>query len=859
MTKKKKKDYESISSSKEEDPLLLLSKKKKNKKGLFQPKSHFEDHFSLDSPSDAVHFRSAVVRVFSTGTQQFQLVESSSSSSPSSDDDDDDDDDDDKKLLKAKISSDGSSGLSMLRGCYTLVSVLMMGFLLIFCLQVLLFLFVSLVMEGGLTSSQNLNIFHLLGTILSIPLFVYGLASALTMATEFVLDTWQGHHFFRTILRWNAVNVDWIAFALFLGIPLVVMIYSMFTSEHWWERTALTWFVCITVSYFSFCLAVFVYEIWGALELLSHHPKYESSGEFSIRKLLKRAVLLRQFDRYAGVRHRTFFIEGSHDLPTPNDSYEHSQFADNEFIQERVSLYSKFTQKMPDSWFAEYHPPLRRFNVEDVLDRTVFVTDATWNLEKLFCRRKAARTVLVVNGPSRVTDSQVLSSLVCAILGNTLLVITFAGLVSWGGAPFFLVLLMTGLLVLVNRDAFRRIYVIYDTYRDTRKRRAADGVETSDSSRSEAIYQVTETHRVTQPTEKLCWVLFVMELFGLFVFPLWMLFDVGNKAIAILFLVLGVFSSLRHYFNAVVVLSELGSLDLLDGEFIRSRNEVDPEVMAEEDWREKNRLSQIVGKISQGARRDTWMGVITAFVVIFLFLFLSAFNQGSNSGAVGTVWNILPDFQYVPQEGTFKYPTCSMTADFAIPGSDATAMADYAYLAGIAYVSPESMPKSLDAWFGKGVAYDDVDRVAEFRSQGESHSAVHYKLITFRENPEFAVVTIRGTSNGWDMLSDAQLWSASFLAQAVRTLLPVGVIWNPILENLVAMIAVVQNESLKKVAFYVQTSNFVEWLRGKGMYSSLRVTGHSLGVSLLHFCFFKECKPSALINLFLYCFRAVWQ
>lgn len=360
---KKKKNYDSTA-LKEDDPLLASSSKE-----VFVPKTNFLDHFSLEAPSDAVRFRTFAVRVFSNGTQQFQLVESSD------------------KTLKAKVTSDGSSGLSILRGWYTLVAILMMGFLLIFCLQVLLFLFVSLVMEGGFTSNQSLNWFHLIGTILSIPVFVYGLASALTMATEFVHDTWKGHHFFRMILRWNAVYIDWIAFAVFLGIPLVVMIYEMFTSEHWWEITALTWFVCVVISYFAFCLAVFVYEIWGALELLSHHPNFRCEVEDYFHyggKLLKRAILLRQLYSYAGVRHRTFYIEGSQELPTPNDSYDQSELADHEHVQEQFSWYSKFTQKMPDGWFAEYDPPVRQFNVEDVLDRTIYVTDATWNLEKLF-------------------------------------------------------------------------------------------------------------------------------------------------------------------------------------------------------------------------------------------------------------------------------------------------------------------------------------------------------------------------------------------------------------------------------------------------------------------------------------------
>ena len=104
------------------------------------------------------------------------------------------------------------------------------------------------------------------------------------------------------------------------------------------------------------------------------------------------------------------------------------------------------------------------------------------------------------------------------------------------------------------------------------------------------------------------------------------------------------------------------------------------------------------------------------------------------------------------------------------------------------------------------------------------------------------------------MISDAQLWSASFLAQAVRGLLPIGQIWNPILEELVAMIAILQNESLRKVAFYVQTSNFVDWLKANTKYTQLRVTGHSLGVSernqsCLVLC---TCKFFSHIQFFAY-------
>ena len=144
------------------------------------------------------------------------------------------------------------------------------------------------------------------------------------------------------------------------------------------------------------------------------------------------------------------------------------------------------------------------------------------------------------------------------------------------------------------------------------------------------------------------------------------------------------------------------------------------------------------------------------------------------------------------------------------------------------------MPELLDAWFGKDVAQDNNAFVEEYRSGLETDSAVHYKLITFPKlDPEFAIVDIRGTNNGWDMISDAQLWSAAWLAQAVRAFLPLGAIWSPIIDNVVEMIGVLQTKTLRQVAFYVQTAGFVEHLKDKGMFKNLRVTGHSLGVSLM--------------------------
>lgn len=427
----------------------------------------------------------------------------------------------------------------------------------------------------------------------------------------------------------------------------------------------------------------------------------------------------------------------------------------------------------------------------------------------------------------------------------------FVAFLQWFRVPIIGILVLTALYVVARRSTYRRIYGIYDTYRDNSRRlqqRQGAGLLGS-SGGGEAIYRVTETHRITKPTEKMCWILFGCEIIFLFLFPLGMLCDMGNRCIAILFATLGLFSSCRYYFNAAVVLGELGSLDLLDGDCIHkrrrgnkffsfdedqlfARHSIINSPIAEEKWRHKNRLSKIVGRISEGDRRDMWTRIMGLLAVMFLFLFLTAFAVGSNNGGAKDASNLLHDFEYVPKGDTLKYPTCDMTPEFEIPGTNSDVMADYAYMAGIAYTAPDSMPEMLDAWFGKGVAFDNTNLVEKFRKSEASESAVHYKLITFPDtNPDFAVVTIRGTNNGWDVISDAQLWSASYLAQIVRSFLPFGHIWDPILEKLVSLIAIMQSNSLREVAFYIHTTKFVNYLKSENLFSTIRLTGHSLGVS----------------------------
>ena len=63
----------------------------------------------------------------------------------------------------------------------------------------------------------------------------------------------------------------------------------------------------------------------------------------------------------------------------------------------------------------------------------------------------------------------------------------------------------------------------------------------------------------------------------------------------------------------------------------------------------------------------------------------------------------------------------------------------------------------------------------------------------------------------------------------VRAGLPFGWMFDPILDNLIAMLTRLQSGTLARLAFYESTSAFVNHLKDSGNYSMVVITGHSLG------------------------------
>jgi lipase ATG15 len=106
---------------------------------------------------------------------------------------------------------------------------------------------------------------------------------------------------------------------------------------------------------------------------------------------------------------------------------------------------------------------------------------------------------------------------------------------------------------------------------------------------------------------------------------------------------------------------------------------------------------------------------------------------------------------------------------------------------------------------------------------------VSYKLVTSTNDPSFGIIAVRGSTTAWEFLTDAQLWLGSALLVILRSFLPFGHAWTPILHQVLRALTFVESASLERAALYQQTTELVYSLQSTGNFSTLHITGHSLG------------------------------
>ena len=379
-----------------------------------------------------------------------------------------------------------------------------------------------------------------------------------------------------------------------------------------------------------------------------------------------------------------------------------------------------------------------------------------------------------MKGPGALTVNQLRSSFVCSILGTFLIFFTVLAALVYLKAPAAATGFLVAIGVVIAWPSMKSLMQLYNIGKDFLALDSMGKADVQGSERnlsindgeSQGVYVVVEKYRVTEPNSRFYWFMFGCEIFFLFVWPCVSLFSVGNWTLGLLFVVVSGITALRYYFNAVVVLEETGSLDLA----------VEQDKSGHRQWRDQSRVNEIVGNITAGRSQGVWIAVLGVLGFIFLALALLAGSVGEGNLEAAAAnkfppYVTLDTFEYI-QRDSLRYPTCELTNDLG--SSPLRSMADYTFLSGLAYrPAGNDTQFALDEWFPEG-AVEQVDTVEQFRSENNISSAVSFKLVTFPNSGNFAYEVIRGTQNNWDMLTDAQLWSAAALMQVHRAILPLG-------------------------------------------------------------------------------------
>ena len=133
-----------------------------------------KDHFTLSHPTTIIRYRgsSNAARIIEDADKQYILEEADTK--------------DGKHEITIRQLQDSSEGVQFLRALYALVTSFWTGFFFIFCVQILLFVFLDLAIQFGITSGDEPQYLAGLGVLLSILPFVHGLASALVIAGVYV-------------------------------------------------------------------------------------------------------------------------------------------------------------------------------------------------------------------------------------------------------------------------------------------------------------------------------------------------------------------------------------------------------------------------------------------------------------------------------------------------------------------------------------------------------------------------------------------------------------------------------------------------------------------------------------------------
>lgn len=633
-------------------------------------------------------------------------------------------------------------------------------------------------------------------------------------------------------LKKAKVKVEWLSFLVFLGIPVTTLCIAVFAGrQDWWEITSLVWFYLIGLFFFLYAVTLILTAVHGSFVVTRNWRDILDDGivndSADFWETLSQAIQTRNHHYFSGLLTFSYFTEGSIDRSGVHRSRKH---IGPEINKPGRSLWTRFVSLgFMDFLFEDVTTAMKAqgynvtdigetlqkpsmigtegielFDMEDVQGFRPFLTRDTWSLEKIFCRDRKSRYVVVYDGPDAVTKAQMNSSIACYILGNGFGVVVLAAALHWFGAPAIVITIVVIGYFLFHLSTFMSAGSIINIIREINLR---DEDEEDEDGKSMGLFQVWRRFRVRQPKRISCFFIFGMELTFLFLWPLFTLYFIGNHKTATVFLILGFVTFVRSYFDPAIVLEETNQISYVD--IPDQPNETELEKRWSDDlkyskshWTKQSRLAKIVNSVNRSKFGPFWFNALTFFLFVLVgLLAIATATKGEKNFDLSTN-TYLKDFYY-EQQKDLPYPTCNIGKGemMGLNGASSLRLSDYVFVAGLAYSDPTVTQPQLDKWFGEGSARDENKYVEKHRAEVNDRSAVTYKLISFdREKGKKAMglISIRGTTTAWDALTDIQLWSAAAIFQMLRELLPGGQVFSPILNHLVNMISWLASESINR-------------------------------------------------------------
>ena len=286
---------------------------------------------------------------------------------------------------------------------------------------------------------------------------------------------------------------------------------------------------------------------------------------------------------------------------------------------------------------------------------------------------------------------------------------------------------------------------------------------------------------------------------------------------------------------------------------------------AKRKWENMSRLNEIVKSISHNRTKKVFHKVFLIFVFGLIGILLSVFMWGDRESSGKPMTYLPKEYYYERKSDNIRYPTCDLAGTGYLGFGPTSSLLDYAHLATATYWNTTRLwDEDLDLWFGSdygnGTVKDEQEFVDAFRAREDPNDqqSVYFKMVSMPSpdsDGRLAIILIRGTFGYLDNLADVQLWGAAAVMQLLRSAIPFGSTWTPVLPGtswsifvsnmiqsaslwyclmvfllfveLVKWINKVADSSLERISFYKFTTKFAE--EAKKEFDHVQIAGHSLG------------------------------